>query len=148
MTASGTEGGLDRDGIAVVSISESETDHIDQLLRRIPAVDTLLQRPALQDLTSEFGQRRVTESVRRAIENLRERIRSGVGADVSLEVLETEIITATEAAGEFSLRSVINATGVVLHTNLGRAPLAPEAVRHVGGQALSRGTLCSHGRLR
>ena len=135
MAASGTEGGLDRDGIAVVSISESETDHIDQLLRRIPAVDTLLQRPALQDLTSEFGQRRVTESVRRAIENLRERIRSGVGADVSLEVLETEIITATEAAGEFSLRSVINATGVVLHTNLGRAPLAPEAVRHVAETA-------------
>lgn len=115
--------------------SKTETDPILSLLRRIPAVEALLQRKGLQDLAKAFGHKRVTESARQAVEALRKRIRSGAGADVSPEILETEIINATRAVGEFSLRSVINATGVVLHTNLGRAPLAREAVAHLAETA-------------
>jgi L-seryl-tRNA(Ser) seleniumtransferase len=108
-----------------------ETDRIEPELRRIPAVETLLQRRALQDLATRYGQRRVTESARQAVERLRERILRGAGPEVSPELLEAEIASAVEAASEFSLRPVINATGVVLHTNLGRAPLAPEAVERI-----------------
>jgi L-seryl-tRNA(Ser) seleniumtransferase len=115
---------------------ETETDRIAPLLRRIPAVEALLQRKALQELATRLGQRRVTASARRAVDNLRERIRSDAGTEVSQELLEAEIIAQTEAAAGFSLRSVINATGVVLHTNLGRAPLAEQAVQHLAETAV------------
>jgi L-seryl-tRNA(Ser) seleniumtransferase len=114
-----------------VTIPNAETNHIESLLRRIPAVEALLQREALQELAARFGRRRVAEFARQAVETLREQIRSGADAEVSPELLEAQIIAATKASDEFSLRSVINATGVVLHTNLGRAPLAREAIEHL-----------------
>lgn len=78
-----------------------------------------------------MGRRQVVESTRRALERLRDQILAGTLPDVSLAALEQEIIVGAEAAVRFSLRPVINATGVVLHTNLGRAPLAPGALEHL-----------------
>ncbi len=71
------------------------------------------------------------ELTRRVIQALRGRLSSGALGSVSVEMLEKEIIAATRSAAEFSLRPVINASGVILHTNLGRAPLAPKAVEHL-----------------
>jgi L-seryl-tRNA(Ser) seleniumtransferase len=114
---------------------DHEQDRVTPTLRRIPAVEALLQRKALQELATQVGQRRVTESTRRAIEGLRARIRSDPSTEISPELLEQQIITAVNTSSEFSLRPVINATGVVLHTNLGRAPLAAEAVQHLAETA-------------
>jgi L-seryl-tRNA(Ser) seleniumtransferase len=114
---------------------EPETDRVAPTLRRLPAVEALLQRKALQELAVRFGQRRVTESARRALESLRARVKRDPETEISPELLEAEISSAVEAAAEFSLRPVINATGVVLHTNLGRAPLAMEAVRRLASMA-------------
>jgi L-seryl-tRNA(Ser) seleniumtransferase len=118
-----------------MGMPESETDRIAPALRRIPAVEALLQRKALQELAIRFGDKRVTESARHAVENLRMRIKGEPGAEISPELLEAEITAAVQAASEFSLRPVINATGVVLHTNLGRAPLAMEAARRLAETA-------------
>ena len=102
------------------------------LLRQIPAVNELLGRTALRDLQAHAGRRLVVESTRRVLRRLRDRIVEGSLSSVSLEALEQEIVIETEAAARFSLRAVINASGVVLHTNLGRAPLAREALEHLG----------------
>jgi L-seryl-tRNA(Ser) seleniumtransferase len=101
------------------------------LLRQIPAVNELLGRTALRDLQEGLGRRVVVESTRRVLQRLRDRIVEGSLSSVSLTALEQEIVIEAEAAARFSLRAVINASGVILHTNLGRAPLAREAVVHL-----------------
>src|SRR2546427_660105 len=97
------------------------------LLRQIPAVDELLARAALRELAARLGRRPVVDATRRVLESLRGRISSGDLSSVSVDVLENEIVAAAESSVEPSLRAVVNATGVILHTNLGRAPLAPVA---------------------
>jgi L-seryl-tRNA(Ser) seleniumtransferase len=101
------------------------------LLRQIPAVNELLGRPALTDLQARASRRLVVESTRRVLRRLRDRIVEGSVSSVSLEALEQEIVSEADAAARLSLRGVINASGVVLHTNLGRAPLAREAIEHL-----------------
>jgi L-seryl-tRNA(Ser) seleniumtransferase len=101
------------------------------LLRQIPAVDELLNRQRLRELVGRLGHQLVVEVTRKVLQSLRERISRGSLATVSTEWLEEEILKEAEAAIEFSLQPVINATGVILHTNLGRAPLAPEALAHL-----------------
>jgi L-seryl-tRNA(Ser) seleniumtransferase len=111
------------------------------LLRQIPAVNELLNGSALRDLQARVGRRLVVESARRALQRLRDRIVAGSLSTVSLAALEEEIVIEAEAAARFSLRSVINATGVVLHTNLGRAPLARQAVEHLAEVSTSYSNL-------
>jgi len=101
------------------------------LLRQLPAVNELLSRNALRELQERVGRRLAVESTRRALQRLRDQIAEGSLASVSLAALEQEIVIEAEAAARLSLRPVINASGVVLHTNLGRAPLAREAVEHL-----------------
>jgi L-seryl-tRNA(Ser) seleniumtransferase len=101
------------------------------LLRQIPAVNELLSRTALRDLQAHAGRRLVVESTRRVLRRLRDRILAGSLSSVSIEALEQEIVIEAEAVARFSLGAVINASGVILHTNLGRAPLAREAVEHL-----------------
>jgi len=109
----------------------SSEQAIGLLLRQIPAVDELLGREALRALEERAGRRLVVEATRQVLQSLRRRIASGDLDRVSVEMLEREIIAAAESSAEFSLKPVINATGVILHTNLGRAPLAPQAIQHL-----------------
>jgi len=101
------------------------------LLRQIPAVDELLGRDSLRTLEGRLGRRRIVEVARTVLESTRKRVANGRVSRISVEALEWEIVAAAEVQSEFSLRPVINASGVILHTNLGRAPLAPEALEHV-----------------
>ncbi len=110
--------------------TESE-EAVGALLRQIPAVDELLGRETLRVLEKRVGHRLVVEATRKVLQGLRGRLSSGALQSVSVEMLEQEIVTATASAAEFSLRPVINASGVILHTNLGRAPLAAEALEHL-----------------
>jgi len=101
------------------------------LLRQIPAVDELLGRPALRELEARVGRRLLVECTRKVLQGVRGRIASGELSSVSVERLEQDILEMGQTEAMLSLRPVINATGVILHTNLGRAPLAIEAVRHM-----------------
>jgi L-seryl-tRNA(Ser) seleniumtransferase len=118
--------------------SETGSDRASaSLLRQIPAVDELLNRIPLRALELRVGRRILVEATRKVLQSLRGRISSGSISSISVEMLESEIIAATQATTELSLRPVINATGVILHTNLGRAPLSPEALDHLA--AVARG---------
>ncbi len=101
------------------------------LLRQIPSVDELLNRQSLRELEARVGHRLVVEAARKVLQALRERISLGSMDKVSVEWLEEKILEEAESVTELSLEPVINATGVILHTNLGRAPLAQEALAHL-----------------
>ncbi|HME01278.1 MAG TPA: L-seryl-tRNA(Sec) selenium transferase [Terriglobia bacterium] len=111
--------------------SDPATAERQTLLRRIPSVDVLLGRTALEALQQRVGHSLVLDAARQVLSRLRVRISSGEVSDVSPEAVEQEIVAAAERAAEYSLRPVINATGVILHTNLGRAPLARAAIQHL-----------------
>jgi len=124
--------------VAALGMSASDTSSGRaevSLLRQIPAVDELLGRAALRTLEARVGRRLVVDATRKVLQGLRGRISSGQISSVSIEMLEEEIISATETSSELSLRPVINASGVILHTNLGRAPLAREAIEHLAETA-------------
>ena len=104
---------------------------VTTLLRQIPAVNEVLNRAALKELEARMGRHLMVECTRRVLQRLRDRIVAGSVSSFSLAALEQEIISEAETAAQFSLRPVINASGVLLHTNLGRAPLAREAVEHL-----------------
>ncbi len=98
--------------------------------RGLPSVDRLLRQEAVGALRSRFPDALVTAHARAAIESAREAIaREQDGADAaSVEAIAASVVGRVEAAARSSLRLAINATGVILHTNLGRAPLADSAL--------------------
>ena len=100
-----------------------------QLLRQIPKVDDLLRCPALEPLAAEVPASAVTEAVRQTLDALRADILAGTVTELPLEsALCAQIAEVCRTARLPSLRGVINATGVVLHTNLGRACLSRRAL--------------------
>ena len=102
--------------------------------RKLPAVDALLHQPEVLLLAGEYGEAQVTAAVRDVLAAARRAIAAGEPAPAAWPPL----IQAHLAAADLpSLRPVINATGVIVHTNLGRAPLSEAALAAV--QAVAAG---------
>jgi len=103
--------------------------------RSLPSVDRLLTDDRIRELTN--GDASVTtELVRQALESARARIAGGARASTEEEILESVLGLAVVVL-QPSLRPVINATGVIIHTNLGRAPLSDETIEAMA--TVSRG---------
>ena len=102
----------------------------------IPSIEQLRQRPAVRALEARFGAAATLDALRTAAAEARRGIAAGGGVEV---VDRMEAAAAAHLADAFrpSLAAVINATGVIIHTNLGRAPLAAPAVDRVA--EVSRG---------
>ncbi len=94
--------------------------------RKLPSVDGLLQLPAISALVQEHGQSLVIKAVRASLEQARQAIATGDSAPES-DSWPVTIAGYIEAMSTPTLRPVINATGVIIHTNLGRAPLSAQA---------------------
>lgn len=110
------------------------------LLRSLPKVDEVLRQPALAAL--DLPQSVITDLVRQHIDDLRRRVLdSDLQTLPSMEDLCAEICKAAKAAAKPSLRPVINATGITLHTNLGRACLSEKAVEAAAAAARRYSTL-------
>ena len=106
-----------------------------ELYRKLPSVDELLQSRDLASLTASAGQAAVTDATRAVLARLRAEIAAARlkadGVDLALSTISAAIERQVQQSFTFSLRPVINATGVILHTNLGRAPLAAAALEHI-----------------
>ena len=110
-------------------------------LRRLPGVARLVETAPVVRLERRFGPALLTALVREELERLRAGVRSGelAGAALGAAIEPSRIAAEVARAGERLLaprpRPVINATGVVIHTNLGRAPLAAEAAAELARAA-------------
>jgi L-seryl-tRNA(Ser) seleniumtransferase len=96
------------------------TEDQGDLRRRVPRTDALLDEPRLTDAAARLGR----ELVKDAVRTVQQRIRDG---EVAPEAAADAVLTALPDTAS-SLRRVLNATGVLVHTNLGRAPLSAAAV--------------------
>ncbi len=96
-----------------------------ELLRSLPAVDAVLRMPAAKTLVSRHGTKATTATVREVLERAREEILAGKEPDSSEEAV---LVVAEKILSGRGLRRVVNATGVILHTNLGRSVLSERAV--------------------
>jgi L-seryl-tRNA(Ser) seleniumtransferase len=103
-------------------------------LASLPRVDRIAAHPALDAVRRRLGAEAVTRVARRAVDEARQAVRAGA-AMPSLDDVAARAAALAREALSARTRAVINATGVVLHTNLGRAPLASAAVAALAASA-------------
>ncbi|HLA44626.1 MAG TPA: L-seryl-tRNA(Sec) selenium transferase, partial [Aggregatilineales bacterium] len=107
-------------------------------LREIPPVDRVLQHEKTISLIETFGRDAVLAEIRAVLDGLRSTILKSDDSKVSgIDSIIAQVSDRIQARFESSLRAVVNATGVILHTNLGRAPLSQAAIAAV--QAVASG---------
>ncbi len=115
------------------------------LYRQLSSVDELVRSPELAKLVSQEGQATVADAARLVLSRLRDEIAAGRldadGLTLALSGIADAVEREVRQALQYSLRPVINATGVILHTNLGRAPLASSALDHIRETAESYSNL-------
>ncbi|HQD42592.1 MAG TPA: L-seryl-tRNA(Sec) selenium transferase, partial [Bacillota bacterium] len=103
------------------------------VLRLLPSVDQMLRKPEVQDMMERHARATVTEVIRRVLQETRQSIMEDeYNGEISAGAIEGRLVRVLderlkkESRGK--LREVINGTGVVIHTNLGRSPIAERAV--------------------
>jgi L-seryl-tRNA(Ser) seleniumtransferase len=105
------------------------------LYRKLPSVDELLHSPDLAAVISSEGQASVADAARAVLARMRAEIASARLDAAAIDLALSGVLGAIERqvwrSLTYSLRPIINATGVILHTNLGRAPLAASALEHI-----------------
>jgi L-seryl-tRNA(Ser) seleniumtransferase len=115
--------------------SGTESPAKAELFRALPSVDELVRMPNVAALAASYGTVAVADAIRAVLACLREEIASGLlddaGLRLALDGLTGVVEQRLRRAMQPSLRPAINATGVILHTNLGRAPLAEAALAHI-----------------
>jgi L-seryl-tRNA(Ser) seleniumtransferase len=99
--------------------------------RVIPSIDLLRQRAGVRALEMTHGAESTVDALRRAASEVRDQIQAGATISDAGADIEQQAARSLETAARGSLRPVINATGVVIHTNLGRAPLADAAMARI-----------------
>jgi L-seryl-tRNA(Ser) seleniumtransferase len=113
----------------------TKATQLHELFRQLPGVDEVLLAPACGALLASHPRPRLVNAVRNVLAALRREIRDGRHSAESLrqelDSLAERIAAELGAARKYSLKPVINATGVLLHTNLGRAPLSEAAIAHM-----------------
>lgn len=116
------------------------------LLANLPKVDEILNNERINVLIEEFPRSTIVDSIRGKIDEVRKRILNStddelVGFEIKVEELVNDIVVYIEKMNTMSLKRVINATGVVLHTNLGRALISERILKELTDVACNYSTL-------
>lgn len=103
------------------------------VLRLLPSVDQMLRKPEVQDMMERHARATVTEVIRRVLQETRQSIMEDeYNGEISAGAIEGRLVRVLDERlkkeSRGNLREVINGTGVVIHTNLGRSPMAERAV--------------------
>jgi len=118
---------------------------LSELFRKLPSVNEVIAAAAVSSLAVSYGRDSTVDAVRVVLARLREEITSGLldenALDLALSGLANAVENQLRLELSYSLRPVINATGVILHTNLGRAPLGDAAIEHIRVTAASYSNL-------
>ena len=112
-----------------------------ELLRSLPQVEEVLHDGALAALAENVPRDLIADAVRASVDNARQRILAGFKADTAIEEIARAARMRLLSLNRPSLRRVVNASGVIIHTNLGRSVLAPAAVKAVNDVATGYSTL-------
>ena len=106
-----------------------------ELFSKLPSVNEVLLAPEVHSLVDAHGHDRVVVTIRERLDVIRAEIAADQISETELDsavgVIAAAVVEKLRRGPEYSLKPVINATGVVLHTNLGRAPLSEAALKHV-----------------
>jgi len=113
--------------------------NIQQQLRQLPSVDALLS--SMPEELACWGHTQLTESLRQCLSELRAEIADGSTPDTSMESIKHSAVQSLATRSHSTLIPVFNLTGTVLHTNLGRASLPPEAIDAVKAVATGASNL-------
>ena len=124
----------------------SEESKTNSLLRRLPSIDAVLKTETAQTFSQSAGLKRAAETARAVIEDLRAQLTGGKSNDdlsreILLELAERLLAEKIENQDRQKFQRVINATGVITHTNLGRAPLSEAARKAISETAAGYCTL-------
>jgi L-seryl-tRNA(Ser) seleniumtransferase len=99
--------------------------------RVIPSIDVLRQRTDVRALEARYGVDATVAALRQSADAVRRRIAGGEAVDAAADAIESGARSSLTTRARGSLRAVINASGVIIHTNLGRAPLAEAAIDRI-----------------
>ncbi len=111
------------------------TTNNSALFRLLPSVDEVLNSEPVQEIVNQYGHQLTVEYVRLALDELRDVIKKGELREDQIRAvvsrMQRDLLSFLQHSFGYSLRPVINGTGVILHTNLGRAPLGQAALEHI-----------------
>ena len=122
----------------LVGAAETILQNMETGIKSLPSVNQVLESESAGLLLERYQRPYVVDLVRRVLQGLRPLLLKGTivaGRQELLDRVERELGVLAERDQKASLRPVINATGVILHTGLGRAPLAPEVFEGLGDAA-------------
>jgi L-seryl-tRNA(Ser) seleniumtransferase len=109
-------------------------------LRKIPSVGALLQDERLKSVIQRLGNEKVASVVRTAVERVREAVHKG-DEPASVDQIVNQVVETLQAFQNSTLKPVINATGVIIHTNLGRAVLGEKVLESLSQVAMGYSNL-------
>ncbi|MBF0542371.1 MAG: L-seryl-tRNA(Sec) selenium transferase [Nitrospirae bacterium] len=106
-------------------------DTLNQRLRNLPSVDELLKTETVQKWQAQYPRTLIVKAVRDGLDNIRSEIIKSQHSNLSIGNITETAYKLLIKSTTYNLRPVINATGTVIHTNLGRAPLSQRSVEHI-----------------
>ncbi len=101
------------------------------LYKKIPKIDELLSLSNVKEALLSYPRSFVVDILRDILDNYRNKIKNGEEFDISLDIISNLFDNELHYKSMYSMRRVINATGVVIHTNLGRSKICDEGIRHI-----------------